>query len=113
MRPELIGHLASISGGGNLEVRVENRSDNAARNIDVYLYQAGELKGQRLGIPVLSRDELWERDLNPPGTRGFEPRGVEYVVVCEFDGPDGHRWRSTRVSGVGFENSSLEFEPLG
>ncbi len=70
------------------------------------------LMGEKEGIASLTHDEFWEKDLTPQGNRGFQPRGAAYTVVCDFDAPDEHRWRSTRVSGVDNKDSSLVFELL-
>ena len=73
------------------------------------LYQDGREIGRKEGVPTFARGDFWEHDLSPPGSHGFQP-GVSYTVVCEFDSPDGLRWRSTRVSGVGNQGSRLDFE---
>ena len=111
-RPEVFGHLPAITGSGNIQVRLENRSDNLARNINVMLFQNDEKMGSNMGVPALARDDFWEYDLHPQGNRGFQPRGVPWEIVCEFDAPDDCRWRSTRVSSPGNQGSSSVFELL-
>ncbi len=113
-RPFVYGHKAEITGSGNVQVKLANETpDKPPSNIDVVLYQDGKEIGRKEGIPTLADDVPREHDLSPPGSHGFQPKGVSYKVVCDFNSPDGHRWRSTYVSGIDYQHSGIEpFELL-
>lgn len=113
-RPFVYGHKAKITGSGNVQVELRTETpDKPTSNIDVVLYQDGREIGRKEGIPTLADDVPREHDMSPAGSHGFQPKGVSYKVVCDFNSPDGHRWRSTYVSGIDYQHSGIEsFELL-